>query len=116
MSVSEYPFLSPVILGGQAGPTPCFSAHLGMRRGSGEGDNCPVNLMHCTSALSAPGGLADACPGQHVLTGHHSSAAGWVLTPGSVHSSCSASSRSFTHTRLVIHSGVPLTPMGMASL
>ena len=58
MSISEYPFLSPVILGGQAGPTPCFSAPLGRGHGSGERDSCPVNLMHCTSALSAPTGTS----------------------------------------------------------
>ena len=62
MSISEHPFLSPVILCGQAGPTPCVSAPLGMRHGSGEGDSCPMNLIHCTRELSAPRGTSRRLP------------------------------------------------------
>ena len=62
MSISEHPFLSPVILCGQAGPTPCVSAPLGMRHGNSEGDSCPMNLIHRTKELSAPRGTSRRLP------------------------------------------------------
>ena len=70
MLVYEHLFLSPVILCGQADPTPRFSAPLGMRHCRhhwaaekvttlhGPRAPGPVKPKHCTSEFSAPGGTS----------------------------------------------------------